>query len=333
MKTRFGLAALALAGTLAIAGCSGGAGASGGSGGEGGNGGTVVWYSSHNTEQNDAVVDAFREAHPDVHVEVLRLVTGELSVRYAQERSSDVASADVITIADKQLIDEGHDKDWWVEDAVPAEGWPAEALGRGVATVGILPLLLGYNTELVDGADVPTGWEDLLEPSYKDQIMLTDPRSVPAYLALAQIWRDEYGDEFLSDLAAQNPQIVASIVPGNETLGAGGGKILVPNAAPAASTVINAGAPIKLLGLAPTTGSEYLTAMTSNAANPDAAAVFFEFLTSKEGQEAFNGTVIVSVRDDTEGTVALPEGYIPLDDVLPEAQKNRAELLALLGIE
>ncbi|MEV4901231.1 extracellular solute-binding protein [Citricoccus sp. NPDC055426] len=322
------LSAIGISLALVVSGCSN----PGTDGGGGGVSGSVVWYTSQNPEQNDAVIAGFNAEYPDVQVEVLRLVTGELSVRYAQERESGASVADVVTLADGAMLDEGASRDWWETDVAPAEGFPEDGMNDGIATVGILPLLVGYNTDRLVGDAAPDEWRDLLEPDLKGQILFADPRNVPAYLALAQIWSDEYGDEFLSALADQNLQMVSSIVPANEALGAGGASVLVPNARPAATTLIDAGAPVGLAEIGPTTGSEYYTVIPSDTKNPEAAEAFFEYLTSKSGQEEFTGELIVSLREDAE-TGELPEDFIPLNEVLPAANERRKELLDLLRIQ
>lgn len=294
--------------------------------------GSITWYSSHNPQQNDATVAAFQELYPDVEVEVLRLVTGELAVRYAQERESGSSLADVITLTDPEFIANGEADGWWETDVPVDSGWPSDAVSNGVARTGILALILGYNTDSVDPGDVPSTWEDLLDPRFRDRIMIGDLRGVPSYLALAELWSNEYGDDFLTDLTAQNPRWVAGMVPGNESLGSGAADLLIPNARPAATTLIDAGAPIELVELAPTTGSEYYTAVPSDAPDDDLARLFFEFLTTVEGQNAFNGTVGASPRDDTT-THPLPEYYVPLDELLPAAREREAELLSLVGLQ
>ncbi|MEV4901214.1 extracellular solute-binding protein [Citricoccus sp. NPDC055426] len=295
--------------------------------------GTVVWYSSHNPTQNEAVVTAFQEANPDIHVEVLRLVTGELATRYGQERASGQASADLVTLSDPVFVESGADEGWWDTDVPTAEGWPEDQYADGVATIGYLPLLLGYNTDSLGSAEAPQEWKDLTDPKYRGRLIMPDVRNDPAYLSLMQLWTQEYGDDFLSGIAAQDPQFVSSVVPGNESLGAGSGDVLAPNAVPSATTMIDAGAPIELLQPEPTTGIEYYTMITSNAENPAAAATLYEFLTSKEGQQAYNGAVGASPREDVEGTASLPEDYVQLRDLLPAANDRRDEIVGLLGIQ
>ncbi|MEV4901222.1 extracellular solute-binding protein [Citricoccus sp. NPDC055426] len=316
---------------MAVSGCSGSESVSSVVDGNPEVSGTVIWYSSHAPDQNERVTAAFAEEYPDVDLQILRLVTGELSVRYAQERGADTPSADVITLADGAMIASGLEKDWWETDVSTAEGFPAESINDGVMVAGILPMIAAINTDLVPEGEEPNSWEDFLSPEYKDQIILADPRNVPSYLAMAQLWTQEYGDDYLEKLADQNPQLVGSTVPGNEALGAGAAKVVFPNSAPGILSVIDAGAPVKMLDIAPTTGSEFYTVIASNAQNADGAAAFYEFLSTKEGQEAFNGKTI-SVREDAD-TGDLPEGFIPLNEILPEAEERRAELLGLLGVE
>lgn len=300
-------------------------------GADGGLSGQLTWYSSQNPLMEEAVIEAFEAEHPNVDVQLLHLPTGELAVRYAQERTSSSGEADVITLSDPDFMVQGVEDGWWEDSTVTDEGFPADEANGGVAKVGVLPSVLSFNTEIVD--DAPTSWEDVLDDEYEDKLLLVDPRNVPSYLALMQVWRDAYGDEFLEALAAQKPQLVPSVVPGNQSLGAGSGAILLPSTRISANAVVNEGGPLEVVDLNPTTGSEFYVAVANNAPNPKVASAFYEFLTSKAGQEAFNGPDGVAIREDTEGTAPMPENYIPLNEILPIAVENRAEILDLLGIE
>lgn len=341
MNVRIGAAAAAVAGVLALS-ISGCAPASPGATEEPATSGapsaeqpsgTLVWYSSQNPIMEEATIEAFEAEYPDVRIELLHLTTGELSVRYAQERTSDSGAADVVTLSDPAFMRQGVVDGWWEPEITTADGWPAEATVDGVSRLGLLVSVLSYNSDIVASSDIPDSWESLLDPAWKDKLLLVDPRNVPSYLALMQVWREEYGDDFLVKLGEQNPQLAASVVPGNQSLGAGAAAVLAPSTQIAANAVKNEGGPVEVVGLSPTTGSELYGAVASNAQNPVAAQAFVEFLTSKAGQESFNGEDGVAIRTDTSGTAQRPESYIPLDDVLPAAMENRDEILKLLGIE
>ncbi|WP_346910196.1 ABC transporter substrate-binding protein [Faecalicatena orotica] len=57
------------------------------------------------------------------------------------------------------------------------------------------PMVMVYNTELVDEADAPTKWSDLLEEKYKGQIACADPTSSSSSFACAMAIMLAYGTE------------------------------------------------------------------------------------------------------------------------------------------
>lgn len=325
----FTTTAVALSLVGALSACSTGSDAN--SSGEAG--GIVYWYSGNSPERNDAVVAGFNEVYPDIEVEVLRGVTGDLTVRYAQESESNAPTADVISQTDPLFVEEGFDKDWWDTGVEPADGWPEEYNNNGDALTSYHVLELGINADAVPSSEVPTSWEQLLEPTYSGRLLLLDPRSDPGYLALLQFWSEEYGDEFLTGLASQDPRFVASNVPGSEALASGSADIMAPIGRTGAQPQIDAGAPLEVHTIEPTLGIEFHTTVSSNSPNPEAAALFFEYLTSVDGQQGFNGALTVSVRDDVEGALPRPEGMRPLMDYLPAANERKDELLGLIGVQ
>lgn len=292
---------------------------------------TITWYTAHNPEQVEDTVEAFEALNPQLRVNTLRLVTGELAVRYAQERTAGSSTADVITLSDPSFISSGSEAAWWERDVDVDPGWPEGAISDGVAHTGIFSLVVGINSDQIRGNDVPSSWADLMDESLRGRIMVGDLRGVPSYLAMAELWSREYGDDFLVQLAEQDLRWVAGMVPGNQNLASGATGVLLPNARAAATTLVDAGAPIQLVELSPMTGIEYYSVVPDDAPNRAAAELFFAFLTTREGQNAFNGSVGSSPRDDAT-TYPLPQAYVPLAEVLPAALEREELLLELIGL-
>ena len=157
---------------------------------------------------------------------------------------------------------------------------------------------------------------------------------MPAYLGLAELWRREYGEEYLKKFAALEPKLVESVVPGGQQLAAGGGSLIIPGSNTTLNPLIEEGAPIEITPVAPTTGIEFVAAVSTETEHPDAAKLFMNFLMTKPGQAAVNSgggtSVLGKVSDDTE---ELPEGYERVDPLVEDARKREDELLGLLGIE
>lgn len=148
-----------------------------------------------------------------------------------------------------------------------------------VTPVGIL-----YNTEFVKAPDVPKSLDDLLDSKWQGKISMPDPSrhaSTAQFLwNLEQIKKDKWMD-FVRALAKQKPFLLESystvpnaIVRGESSLG-------ITYIQYAGQTKGPIGfAPINQIFSDPTD-----VALSAKAANPNAAAIFIEYLCSSEGQK------------------------------------------------
>lgn len=270
---------------------------------------TLTWYSSQEATRNEAAIAAFNKVYPKVHVESLRLVTGRLAARYAAERSAGVNNAGLVAVGDPIFIAKGQKEGWFElfpQSDLPALAkLPARWFDNGAATSTISLLGISYNRTRV-GNDQPRTWIDLLDPKYKGQIILGDPRSVPSYMALARIWQETLGNDFLKQLAAQQPTVVPSVVPLTQQLAAGEMAIVVPNVLSVVTPLKQEGAQIDIVIPDVTTGNEFVVLLSRGTASPNAARCLYNFLFTPEGQVAFTGPVSASTMGANGAVPGLP---------------------------
>ena len=293
---------------------------------------TLTWYSSQEPELNDAVVAAFKSQYPGVEIQSLRLATGPLGTRYAQERQAGAVTAGVVTLADPNFVDKGIDSGWFVKlnkAALPdLRRVPDRFFDRGVATTGVNVLGIGYNTNEV--SKPPTTWNDVLAPEYQGRVLLGDPRNVPSYVALARVLDEKVDAGYLRALTAQRPIVVDSMVPGTQQLAAGEAAVAFPDVLSTVKPLKDKGAPVDFVVPEPTTGVEFTTMISAGAASPNTAKLLYDFLLTDAGQEAFNGSTGASPIGATGSTAALPRGYV--DPKIRELPAVKQGLLAQLGI-
>ena len=146
--------------------------------------GNLVVYSPHDADPLNAGVEMFRQAYPNINVEVIAAGTGELCQRVVAESANpqgDVlwgGGADTLAAytdyfapyvcANDDVIDEAYKdaNDLWIGESP-------------------LPMVFIYNKTLIDEADVPTTWEGLCDESLKGQIAFASPaKSGSAYTQL-----------------------------------------------------------------------------------------------------------------------------------------------------
>lgn len=282
----------------------------------------LKYYSLHDPYRLEKTVAAFEEEYPGLTIETLRLSTAELMVRYTQEREEDARTADVITVSDSQFIEDAFEKDWIEEfdkGAIPSvadlgDRW----FDRGVATAGILPLGIGYNTDLV--GDPPKDWTDVLDSDFEGKIVYPDFRVAPIYSELGRLWINEYGKNFLTEFESLNPTIVDSMVPGAQLLGAGQADLMVPAVPSNIEELKEQGAPVDVAYPDRIVGTSMLTAISTDSPAGNTAKLFYDFLFTQQGQEAFVGTTAASPIG-SKGSIPLPPGFVRIDpDLIPETR-------------
>lgn len=290
--------------------------------------GAVTWYSS--TPDLNAI-DLFEEKYPDISVEFVRLPAGQLATRYLQEEESGASAADMVTIADDEFIDDTKDNWFETDIELPAlDGFPDEYFNDGIATVGIAPYGFVYNTDSIS-SEPPTDWADVLEAEYSGQIMMGDPRGVPGYLRLAYLWKEEYGIEFLEELAAQDFRVQDSGVAVNESIAAGSALVSMNSSYALMSPLAEAGAPLEFSQPSITTGSEFYTGISTNAQHPASAKLLMNFLLTEEAQEVFSADQVSPYGALNEDMADLPEGYKYTPSV--EVKEDQDEILEALNLQ
>ncbi len=298
--------------------------------------GELTLYTATPDNQARRFVDAFIAKY-GIKVGFLRVAGVSLRQRYVAEAEAGKFAADImLTAGAAELFAEECVKKGWMEPiseagipAMRSGEYPAR-LNRGPsAVVQITPWLIGYNTEKLKVAEVPRDWKDLLNPRFKGQIIIPDPRAAFAYLDVWALIADTYGAAFVQQLRAQNPRVVAAGATAIQALGAGEGSILFPTTGGNIMDVRGKGAPVDMVVPEKTTGVEMQVMLThrSRTRRSAAARLMANYLMSPEGNKALNDEPGGITIYDTKG---LPRQY---ESPKLSAQGRSAELLALLGIQ
>lgn len=342
LRMRWGTAVVA-AMALGLTACGGGTDDTGASGATGGGDapagmdeliaaaqdeGTLTFYGAPDARVLDAVAAAFEEKY-DVAVEAIRLVTGDLTQRFAAEAEAGAPVADVIVSTHSPFFDEALANEWLVplsEAGIPDHpgDFPEEYLENDGATaiVSMVPTSLVYNTEAFDEA--PDSWEVYADPAMNGRIQMADPDTSPANLAFWTLMQQEYGDEFLQAVAANEPTWHTSAVPATQAVAAGEGSLAHPGVTAIVRSLQAEGAPVEVVDIGPTTGPEMALALAAGTRSPNAARLFAHFLMSEEGNN------LLAEESEAASPYGLnqPEGWVrPTQIELSSAE----EISALLG--
>jgi iron(III) transport system substrate-binding protein len=256
--------------------------------------GEVVVYTTTPAEQFDPIVAAFNNIYPDITVTRVSDALSTLAVRYEQERSSGTHPADILASSSFEAMIEAH-HDWFTD--IGAQG---PALLPNLADFGPLALpkdrprsvtlgaytwRVAYNTGAVEEADLPKTFEDLTNPRWAKVLGVVDPRNSDTYASVYEALRQKYGDGYLSALAKNGFGLTKEATDTAQQVGAGVYPIGFPTNQSKAASFIDAGAPMKLLDLAPYPIGATTMALPLNAPHPNAARLFANFLLTAQAQE------------------------------------------------
>jgi iron(III) transport system substrate-binding protein len=170
----------------------------------------VVLYSSNLPELLDMVGTGFEQAS-GIKVTAVRMGTGEAVKRITEEK--DNPAADIFWSGDAAVLDAAK------ENFTPYASPEAQHLPPGCVdpdnrwtAANTHLMILMVNTRLVKPADMPKSWSDILDPKWKDKVVMADPfKSGSAYSQIFGVYQ-LYGLDGLTKLA-HNVRIMDSSGP------------------------------------------------------------------------------------------------------------------------
>lgn len=187
------------------------------------------------------------------------------------------------------------------------DGWHLTALGIGINTERF--------AKRYGDKPYPATWEDLLDPAYKGEIVVTDPvASSTAYLFVQlQLQRLGWdaGWNYLAQLAPLVGQFPSSGTAPAQLLGAGEYTLGVSYIHVVARN-IDAGQPLALVVPPDTTGEVGAVSIVKDGPNTEAAKQFVDFLLGREAQQLFTD---ISLTTPVNPEVVLPTGALSVESI------------------
>ena len=233
------------------------------------------------------VIDAF-EADTGLKVDLVRLTTQALYTRVTAEFAAGKLGSDFADMSDPVLLKEFVDKgilDAPVEVRNFAKIGPAlrDPKGRWYAEIRQINSLV-VNTAVVKQADYPKLWADLLDPNWKGgRIGMGSIDAGGAHFVAQLFLRDKLGRDFWTKLAAQQPRVYSSVTPVMTNLARGEISVAFAAAATGLSQISN-GDPLAVIFPEEGVASFFVGGgVTHGAKNPNAAALFLNWVTSVRG--------------------------------------------------
>lgn len=279
----------------------------------------LMVYTSMKESLIGTLRDAFAKKHPEVAFDYYSAGAGKLMAKIAAERQAGKITADILWHSEVpdfyQLKREGVWEKYVSPEAKLVESTVKDPDGfftpARLGTLGI-----AYNTKKVTVP--PKGWQDMLDPRFKDGFAIANPAlSGTAMMSVAMIV-NTFGWEYIQKLKANGAK-----------MGAGSGQVVDDTAsgdfkaslAPdyIAIDKIQKGATMGIVFPKEMLVVPSPIAIFKGTPNLKAAQKFVDFLLSKEGQTIVTGEGTLPVRADV--AVDRNHGLPPADEAVKRAMK------------
>ena len=283
--------------------------------------GKVMLYSSMQEAQLQAIEQAFEAKYPGVDMEYYYAGGGKLVTKMTTEaQDGGQIASDLVWLGDPSDY-EVFKKNGWLEPYVSPE---TDHIAKeymdpeGYYTAGRL-VTMGIAWFIgVDEADALKTWNDLLDPKWQNQIIMTDPAqaSTTKYWMAAMMQSEKYGPEFFKKLRENGVELESGTTATHNRVADASYQVGICLDYVSANLIAE-GSPMAFHYT-----TEDVITMTSpvaiikGCANPDNAKLLMDFILSKEGQEVLVANNLVSVRDDVEmqvDTSAIAAINMPVD--------------------
>jgi iron(III) transport system substrate-binding protein len=247
--------------------------------------GKVVVYTSLNTKDSVPISEAFEKKY-GVKVDLWRSSSEKVLQRAVTEFRAGRYAVDAFELNGPEL------EAMWREGLLDkfytpqAANMPPAAFAKNGAYIAdrFNFFTIAYNTNLVKPNDVPKSYQDLLDPKWTGKIGI-EASDTDWFGSMVKAMGEDKGMAFFRKLADQKPQMRTG-----HTLMA---ELVASGEIPLAATIYNhnaerlktKGAPIEWKALEPTFGRPNGVSVAKQAAHPNAALLFVDFMLSLEGQK------------------------------------------------
>ena len=264
------------------------------------NEGGIDWYGSLLVPEAGLLINKFKQRYPFLEVRYARASGTQVINRFLTESKAGSYRADVLgarsnfhpTLMKAGLV---------ARNAAPfrqelREGFTDSAgYLAGQHTFG---LVIAYNTRNVPANKAPQSYQDLLRPEWKDQIAL-DMESYDWLAGMLDTMGEDNGLEFAKKLAAQNIHLQRGHSLLLQLVAAGELKIEIDAYHYQINEFKKKGAPLDFTLPDPMVLKEPSGIwIAKRAPNPHAAALFVDFLFSREGQQTLAELSVLVARKD-----------------------------------
>lgn len=158
----------------------------------GANGPRLLIYTPHGQELLKDFIARYKKQYPDANVQFLDMGSRQILERITVERNRPQADlwwgashTTFQTAADDNLL--AQFRPTWA-DKVPPESRDPNDRWYGTYET---PQVIAYNSEAVTAAEAPRDWDDVIDPKWRDKVLIRNPNPSDTMRAIfgAMIWR------------------------------------------------------------------------------------------------------------------------------------------------
>jgi iron(III) transport system substrate-binding protein len=252
------------------------------------------------SEEASLFTNEFVKRYPFVKPEIFRSSGEKVQTRFMIEHRAGSNRADVFQtsiVQVYQLKNQGLLKSYVSEEAGAYPEGFKDKEGQWNAFY-LITYVIGYNTKHVAPKEVPSSYEDLLNPKWKGRIGL-ETQEYQWFYHLLQIMGKDKGIDFMKRLAKQELQMRAGHTLLAQLVAAGEVALAVVVYANRVERMKSQGAPIDWVRFkGPTITAFNAISIPEKAPHPNAAKLFVDFVLSKDGQNLLRGLRRIPARPD-----------------------------------
>jgi iron(III) transport system substrate-binding protein len=292
--------------------------------------GEVIYYASMNLGEANALIGEFEKRYPFIKVKLNRASSEKLLTRILAESRAKKSFADVIQTVEFSMHILAR-RGILAHYAPEANSlYPKQFKEEGFwTTVYYNAYVSGFNNRLVSIESLPKNYNDLLDPKWKGKLMM-EATKADWFAGMLQMMGTEHGLKYMRGLARQQP----SSREGHELLAqliaAGEGLLDVNIPVASVERMKERGAPIDWTALGPAPAVMVGIGQAAQAAHPNAARVFLDFVLSRDGQKLMQTPGRLVARSDLandQARMLKDLKIVPVDPALAEKLDEYAKQL------
>jgi iron(III) transport system substrate-binding protein len=245
--------------------------------------GEMIWYTNTGVENANRYIQAFKKNYPFINAQFWRSKTRQVVQRVIAEARAGRHIVDVIKPS-TDLVPALLDAKILATYETPVRAiYPAHAKASYYTTMNYAFRIFSYNPRKLARKDAPASWDQLLQPRWKGEILF-DESSLEEVVSLMHVWGKERTRDYFTKLSQQQLLIRVGRDTTTQMMMAGEAPVAVTTYAYNSESLKATNAPIDWVAedLIPTL--IYPLTLSRQAPHPHAAALFYDFLISEEGQ-------------------------------------------------